>query len=223
MIAADVCDAAVVGGADTLCATTLYGFHSLGVMSEEPCRPFDSERCGISIGEAAGFVLLERPDHRHGADAILLRGYGESSDAYHMSSPHPEGLGARIALEAALASAGMKPDAIDYINLHGTATSVGDFSEDRAVFDVFGAATPCNSTKGFAGHTLGASGVVEAAFCALAMQNGFVPGSPHTRSVDPRLKSRYVREGYPVHIERVVSNSFGFGGANCSIVLGIAT
>ena len=223
MIAADVCDAAVVGGADTLCATTLYGFHSLGVMSEEPCRPFNSERCGISIGEAAGFVLLERPDHRHGADTILLLGYGESSDAYHMSSPHPEGLGARLALEAALASAGMKPDAIDYINLHGTATSVGDSAEDRAVFDVFGAATPCNSTKGFAGHTLGASGVVEAAFCALAMQNEFVPGSPHTRSVDPRLKSRYVREGYPVHIERVVSNSFGFGGANCSIVLGIAT
>lgn len=222
MIAAGLCDAAVVGGADTLCATTLYGFQSLGVMADEPCRPFDAERRGLSLGEAAGFVLLERPTGRIDADTILLRGVGESSDAYHMSSPHPDGLGARLAMERALAAAGLEPAEIDYVNLHGTATLVGDAAEDRAVFDLFGAATPCSSTKGFAGHTLGASGVVEAVICALGIRHDFLPGSPHTRHVDPALRSQYVREGRRARVNRVMSNSFGFGGANCSLVLGRA-
>lgn len=219
MIAAGVCDAAVVGGADTLCATTLFGFHALGAMADEPCRPFDAGRRGISIGEAAGFALMERPSDRHGANTIFLAGVGESSDAYHMSSPHPDGVGARLAMERALAVAGLDPSAIDYINLHGTATPVGDSAEDRAVFDVFGATTPCSSTKGFAGHTLGASGAIEAVFCALGMQHDFLPGSPHTRAVDPAFKSQYVRQGRQARLNRVISNSFGFGGANCSLVL----
>jgi 3-oxoacyl-[acyl-carrier-protein] synthase-1 len=223
MIAAGVCDAAIVGGADTLCATTLYGFRSLGVLAEEPCRPFDTARCGISIGEAAGFILLERPEARHGTDTILLLGVGESSDAYHMSSPHPEGLGARLAMERALTMAGLAPAAIDYINLHGTATPVGDAAEDHAVFDLFGDTTPCSSTKGFAGHTLGASGAVEAVFCALAIQHDFLPGSPHTQTVDPTFKSRFLCDGRSGRIDRVISNSFGFGGANCSLLLGRAT
>ncbi len=219
MIAAGVCDAAVVGGCDTLCATTLLGFHALGVISDEPCRPFDAARRGISIGEAAGFVLLERPAASDKADTVLLLGVGESSDAYHMSSPHPEGVGARLAMEQALARAGLKPGAVDYINLHGTATLAGDAAEDCAVSGLFGD-TPCSSTKGFTGHTLGASGVVEAVFSALAIQNGFVPGSPHTRMIDPGFKSHYVREGRAARIDRVMSNSFGFGGANCSLLLG---
>ena len=220
MIAAGLCDAAVVGGADTLCATTLYGFRSLGVLAEEPCRPFDARRCGISIGEAASFVLLERQNARHGADTIFLLGFGESSDAYHMSSPHPEGVGARLAMERALTTAGLAPATIDYINLHGTATPVGDAAEDHAVFDLFGGRTPCSSTKGFAGHTLGASGAVEAAFCALAIQHGFLPGSPQTQTVDPAFKTRYLCEGRSGRIDRIISNSFGFGGANCSLLLG---
>jgi 3-oxoacyl-[acyl-carrier-protein] synthase I len=223
MIAAGLCDAAVVGGADTLCATTLCGFHSLGVLAEEPCRPFDVARAGISIGEAAGFVLLERPDERHGADTVHLLGVGESSDAFHMSSPHPEGVGARLAMERALTTAGLAPAAIDYINLHGTATPVGDAAEDHAVSDLFGDMTPCSSTKGFAGHTLGASGAVEAVFCALAIQHGFLPGSPHTRTVDPAFKSRYLCEGRSGRIDRAISNSFGFGGANCSLLFGRPT
>jgi len=222
MIAAGICDAAIVGGADTLCATTLYGFHSLGVIAEAPCRPFDAGRRGISIGEAGGFALLEQPGAQHGAETVMLLGVGESADAYHMSSPHPEGVGARLAMERALAAAGLAPADIDYINLHGTATLVGDASEDQAVFGLFGGATPCSSTKGFAGHTLGASGAVEAAFCALAIQHGFLPGSPHTREIDPAFRSRYVREGRPARIDRVISNSFGFGGSNCSLVLGRA-
>ena len=222
MIAAGLCDAAIVGGTDTLCATTLLGFQSLGVMSDQPCRPYDAERRGISIGEAAGFVLLERPDHRHGPDTVLVLGIGESSDAYHMSSPHPDGIGARRSMEQALRVAGLQPAEIDYINLHGTATLVGDASEDRAVFDLFGATVPCNSTKGFTGHTLGASGVIESVFSALAIQHSFIPGSPHTQTVDPGFRSQYVLAGRDAQLRRVLSNSFGFGGVNCSLVLGRA-
>jgi len=222
MIAAGVCDAAIVGGADSLCATTLFGFHSLGVMAEQPCRPFDAARSGISIGEAAGFVLLERVGNERDPGTILFLGAGESSDAYHMSSPHPEGIGARLAMQRALAAAGAEPESVDYINLHGTATLVGDAAEARAMFDVFGANTKCSSTKGFTGHTLGASGVAEALICALAMQHGLLPGSPHTGRVDPEFRCNYVRETEAAHAGLVVINSFGFGGVNCSLVLGRA-
>jgi 3-oxoacyl-[acyl-carrier-protein] synthase-1 len=222
MIASGLCDAAVVGGADTLCATTLHGFQSLGVTAEQPCRPFDAERSGISIGEAAGFVLLERPQGKSRDEGVLLLGVGESSDAYHMSSPHPDGVGALLAMERSLASAGLIAADIDYINLHGTATLVGDAAEDRAVFGVFGPNMPCSSTKGFTGHTLGASGAVEAIFAALAILNGFTPGSPHTRTIDPSFRSHYLRAGERGRVDRVMSNSFGFGGANCSLVLGRA-
>jgi 3-oxoacyl-[acyl-carrier-protein] synthase-1 len=220
MIDAGMCDAAIVGGADTLCATTLFGFHALGVMAEGPCRPFDAARSGISIGEAAGFVLLERPGPHHDTNIVLLLGTGESSDAYHMSSPHPEGSGARRAMELALARAGLEPAAIDYINLHGTGTLAGDAAEDRAVVGLFGNAVPCSSSKGFTGHTLGASGVVGAVLSALAIQHGFLPGSPHTNGLDPSFGSSYVLAGRPARIDRVISNAFGFGGANCSLVLG---
>ena len=221
MIAAGICDAAIVGGADTLCATTLYGFQSLSVMSDEPCRPFDRDRRGISIGEAAGFALLEKPGAADSDDTVFLLGAGESSDAYHMSSPHPEGLGARLAMERALTAAGLKAGDIDYVNLHGTATLVGDAAEDCAVADLLGS-TPCSSTKGCTGHTLGASGIIEAIFSALSILHGFMPGSPHTRAVDPSFKSQYLVENRPARVDRVLSNSFGFGGANCSLLLGRA-
>jgi 3-oxoacyl-[acyl-carrier-protein] synthase-1 len=222
MIAAGFCDAAVVGGADTLCATTLHGFNSLNVLSRDPCRPFDAERSGISIGEGAAFALLEKPGANRDGEAILLLGVGESSDAHHMSSPHPEGAGARLAMERALASAGLKATDIDHINLHGTATTAGDAAEDRAVADLFGAATPCSSTKGYTGHTLGASGIVEAVVSCLSIRHGLLPGSPHTRTVDPSFKGQYVMRPRGARINRVMSNSFGFGGANCSLVLGRA-
>ena len=222
MIAAGICDAAVVGGADTLCATTLYGFRSLGVMSEEPCRPFDRDRQGISIGEAAGFVLLEKAPVKPRDDIVLLLGVGESSDAHHMSSPHPEGLGARLAMEKALRASGLPPAEIDYINLHGTATPVGDAAEDCAVAELFGATTPCSSTKGYTGHTLGASGVVEILFSAFSILRDIRYGSPHTRAIDPGFRSRYLIEPLAGRVDRVLSNSFGFGGANCSVVLGRA-
>jgi 3-oxoacyl-[acyl-carrier-protein] synthase-1 len=219
MIAAGFCDAAVVGGADTLCGTTLYGFNSLQLLSDEPCRPFDVDRKGISIGEAAGFALLERPEACDSNDGVLVTGIGESSDAYHMSSPHPEGLGARIAMERALSAAGLAPDDIDHVNLHGTATPVGDAAEDRAVSELFGESVLCSSTKGYTGHTLGASGIVEAIISALSILHEFLPGSPHTRRVDPNFRTRYSVEPLDRRIDRVMSNSFGFGGSNCSLVL----
>jgi 3-oxoacyl-[acyl-carrier-protein] synthase-1 len=224
MIAAGVCDAAVVGGVDTLCLTTLHGFHSLELTARGPCRPFDAGRDGISIGEGAGYALLSRPNSRPKGrpDAPQLLGIGESSDAYHMSTPHPDGLGARLAMQGALASAGLEPGEIDYINLHGTATRTNDAAEDRAVSDLFGTGTPCSSTKGATGHLLGAAGITEALIAVLAAEQGLMPGSPGTRVVDPALRSRYLLSQQEGRVRRALSNSFGFGGSNCSLVLGTA-
>jgi 3-oxoacyl-[acyl-carrier-protein] synthase-1 len=222
MIAAGLCDAAIVGGADSLCLTTLYGFHSLNLLSEEPCRPFDVDRKGISIGEGAGFALIEKPIGTTASDDVLLLGVGESNDAYHMSSPHPEGAGACLAMERALAAAGLTAEAIDYINLHGTATHAGDASEDHAIARVFGTATPCSSTKGQTGHMLGAAGITEAIISALAIRNGVRPGGANTRDLDPALASRYCTTTVQGTFRRVMSNSFGFGGSNCAIILGRA-
>jgi 3-oxoacyl-[acyl-carrier-protein] synthase-1 len=222
MIAAGACDAAVVGGVDSLCLTTLYGFHSLELTSRGPCRPFDAERDGLSIGEGAGFALLERAGARPEARAMLLLGVGESCDAYHMSTPHPEGLGAKLAMQRALESAGLAAADIDYVNFHGTATRANDAAEDRSVWELFGDGTPCSSTKGATGHLLGAAGITEIIISILAIEQGFMPGSAHTRRVDPAMKCSYLIEPRTVRVRRVLSNSFGFGGSNCSVVLGAA-
>lgn len=222
MIEAGIIDAALVGGVDSLCLTTLYGFNSLGLISAQPCRPYDAERNGISIGEAAALVLLERLPDSVDADAVLFLGIGESSDAYHMSSPHPDGLGAEIAMHNALSIAHLLPGQIDYINLHGTATVSNDASEGRAVAALFGAATPCSSTKGATGHTLGAAGALEAVICALALQHGLMPGGINTSQRDPDLPLNYLLDNRAQRVDRVLSNSFGFGGTNCSLVFGRA-
>lgn len=222
MLAAGLIDAAVVGGVDSLCLTTLYGFNSLGLISEQACRPFDADRNGISIGEAAAFALLERAPEHLAADAVLLLGIGESSDAYHMSSPHPQGLGARMAMQDALHMAALKPSDIDYINLHGTATQSNDAAEGKAVADLFGSETPCSSTKGATGHTLGAAGGIEAVICALTLQHGLLPAGLNTLHLDPSLKLNYLLKNQTQPVEHVLSNSFGFGGTNCSLIFGRA-
>lgn len=222
MIEAGLIDAAIVGGVDTLCLTTLYGFNSLDLLSKQACRPYDAERDGISIGEAAAFALLERPSAEMDKQAVLLLGIGESSDAYHMSSPHPEGLCTRIAMQQALDTANLVATDIDYINLHGTATPSNDAAEAKAVNAVFGSTTPCSSTKGATGHALGAAGGVEAVICALALEHGFIPGGLNTRELDPLLNLNYQLENHNQPLAYVMSNSFGFGGTNCSLIFGLA-
>lgn len=222
MIEAGVIDAALVGGVDSLCLTTLYGFHSLQLTSPVACRPFDVARDGISIGEAAAFAILERPSAGLDSDSILLLGVGESSDAYHMSAPHPEGHGARRAMQAALRTAGLESEAIDYINLHGTGTPSNDRSESQAVTSVFGATLPASSTKGATGHTLGAAGALEAIISAIALRNGFMPGGLKTTQIDPLLTAYYLRDNRRSALSHVLSNSFGFGGTNCSLIFGRA-
>lgn len=217
-IEAGLCDAVVAGGVDSLCCMTLYGFASLGLLSDGPCRPCDANRNGLSIGEAAGFVLLER--RRHGAEDLLLLGYGESSDAYHMSTPHPEGKGAATAMEQALDRAGLKSTDIDYVNLHGTGTQANDRAEDQAIRRTFGENTPCSSTKGGTGHTLGAAGIIEAIITALCLRHGFMPGILHTQQLDPHFQSRILLKSEVRPLRCAMSNSFGFGGNNCSLVFG---
>ncbi|MGB6308416.1 MAG: beta-ketoacyl-[acyl-carrier-protein] synthase family protein [Steroidobacteraceae bacterium] len=222
MIEAGLIDAALVGGVDSLCLTTLYGFHSLQLSSPAPCRPFDVARDGISIGEAAAYALIEGAPDEAADGSVLLLGIGESSDAYHMSAPHPEGLGARRAMQAALRTAALEPGDIDYVNLHGTGTPSNDRSESRAVTGVFGPTVPCSSTKGATGHTLGAAGALEAVISALAIQHGLMPGGVHTAEVDPTLTAHYIRRNHRAPVARVLSNSFGFGGTNCSLIFGRA-
>ncbi|MCB1776467.1 MAG: beta-ketoacyl-[acyl-carrier-protein] synthase family protein [Candidatus Competibacteraceae bacterium] len=217
-ISAGFCDAAVVGGVDSLCLTTLYGFNALGLASTQVCRPWDRERDGLSIGEAAGFALLEWAEPGDGC--IRLLGYGESSDAYHMTAAHPEGAGAALAMEQALARAGLPPEHVDYINLHGTATPLNDAAEDKAMLRVFGTGAPCSSTKGWTGHTLGAAGIVEALLVGLCLEQGFIPGMLNTRHRDPNLGAGVVLHNREQTLRIAMSNSFGFGGTNCSLLFG---
>jgi len=223
MLRAGLIDAALVGGVDSLCQTTLYGFNSLGLVSEQACRPFDVERNGLSIGEAAAFAMLEHTPDNLDENSVLLLGLGESSDAYHMSSPHPDGLGARMAMESALEMAELKPGQIDYINLHGTATPSNDAVEGAAIQALFGSATPCSSTKGATGHALGAAGALEADICALALQNDLLPAGLNSRRIDPQLDIAYLLSNRHQPVARVLSNSFGFGGTNISLILGRAS
>lgn len=217
LLGAGLADAVVVGGADSLCLTTLYGFRSLELLSTTPCRPYDAERSGISIGEGAGFALLEREGR-----GPVLAGVGESSDAYHMSTPHPEGLGARLAMERALAQARIPADAVGYVNLHGTATRSNDVAEGRAVRDVFGPRTPASATKGAHGHLLGAAGITEAIVALLALERGYLPGTANTRALDVECGCNVLLEGVTAAPDYVLTNSFGFGGNNCSVLFGHA-
>lgn len=208
-------DAAVVGGVDTLCDSVLFGFNALELVSPEPCRPFDRARRGISIGEAAGFALLERAEAAPQAPRLL--GCGESSDAHHMSTPHPEGVGAELALDAALARAGIDAAQVGYINLHGTASQKNDAMEAALVARRFPASTRVSSTKGFTGHTLGAAGIVEAAVALLAIREGFVPGNLGSDAPDPDCGPQFAWTGEERPVAIALSHSFGFGGNNACL------
>lgn len=216
MLRLDLIDAAVVGGADSLCGSVLFGFNALQLVSPEPCRPFDVNRRGINIGEAAGFALLERGGAGEGK--LQLIGHGESSDAHHMSTPHPEGLGAARALADALARAGIAPEMVDYINLHGTASQKNDEVEAALVARSFGPDVHASSTKGFTGHALGSAGIVEAAFSLLAIETGMMPGTVNSEALDRVCGPQIRLQPAQREVRIALSNSFGFGGTNCVLV-----
>lgn len=220
LIQAGLADAAVVGGVDSLCLSVLYGFHSLELVSERPCRPFDRQRNGLSLGEAAGFAILERdPEHSFGR----LLGWGESSDAHHMASPHPEGAGAVAAMREALERARIDAGAVGYINCHGTATPLNDQVEAGAIRQVFAKPPPAASTKGWTGHTLGAAGIAESVFSLLALSDGFLPAGLNLDEPEPGWADFVLRRSLERQVEVVLSNSFGFGGSNCSLAFGRAS
>ena len=228
LIHAGVVDAALVGGIDTLCGSVLFGFNSLGLVSTQRCQPFDVRRDGLSLGEAGGYAILERAVD--GEPGLRLCGYGESSDAHHMSTPHPEGLGARLAMQDAIARAGIAPADVGYLNLHGTATPANDSVEAIAVAGLFGDAAQrsdglhASSTKGWTGHTLGAAGIVESVFALIALEHGLLPGilgdgEPQPDpACGPQIRFANAERG----IRYAMNNSFGFGGNNASLVFGRA-
>ncbi|MBB5017433.1 3-oxoacyl-[acyl-carrier-protein] synthase-1 [Chitinivorax tropicus] len=220
LLASGVVDAAITGGVDSLCAFTIAGFSALDSVSEGPCNPLSVNRKGINIGEAAALFLMTREPA-----TVALSGWGESSDGYHMSAPEPNGAGARVAIESALARANLTAAQIEYINLHGTATLQNDAMESRITHSLFGGDVPVSSSKGMVGHTLGAAGAIEAAFCWLSMQDdnptGFLPPHLWDGEPDPTLPTLHTvavgeQLGHPP--QHVLSNSFAFGGANASLV-----
>ncbi|MCB9726987.1 MAG: beta-ketoacyl-ACP synthase [Deltaproteobacteria bacterium] len=215
LIEADLADAVITGGVDTLCAMTLMGFRGLGALSDGACRPFGEGRDGISIGEGGALLLLER----RGDARALLAGVGETSDAYHISAPHPEGRGATEAMTQALAQAGLAAEDIDHINAHGTGTPLNDIAESKAIAGIFGAQVPVVSTKGYTGHTLGAAGSTEAAMAVMAIEEGFIPGSLGAAPLDARIEVQVPLTTTRGRFRHVLSNSFAFGGNNTSVLV----
>jgi 3-oxoacyl-[acyl-carrier-protein] synthase I len=213
------CDAVLVGGADSLCQLTINGFSALESTTSTLTNPMSRNRNGINIGEGAALFLMTKNE----ADIELL-GVGESSDAHHMSAPHPEGLGAEMALRAALSDAGMTANDIDYLNLHATATPKNDEMESRVVARVFPNGVPASGTKPLTGHTLGAAGATELAFCWMALRDGRLPPHVWDGEYDPALPQiNLVGYGqrFSKNTKRVcMSNSFAFGGSNASLLIG---
>ena len=217
LLAADMADVVLVGGADTLCGLTLNGFYSLESLAAAICAPFARDRDGINIGEAAALCLLTRE-----AGPVALLGAGESSDAYHVSAPHPEGFGAEAAMRMALEQGGVQPEQVGYINLHGTGTRLNDSMEAKAVHRLFGDRVPCSSTKALTGHTLGAAGATEAALAWLLLSEDLplphqaYPASERDESLAP---IDLLLAPQPLARPLVLSNSFAFGGNNVSLLL----
>jgi 3-oxoacyl-[acyl-carrier-protein] synthase-1 len=220
LLRSGLADAAIVGGVDSLCGSVLFGFNSLQLVSPQPCRPFDVERNGLSLGEAAGFALLESITVDKSGPRLV--GYGESADAHHMSAPHPQGLGAQHALRDALARAAITPADVDYINLHGTASRQNDEVEAALIARTFPVTTSASSTKGWTGHTLGAAGIVEAVVALLAIERGLVPGTLNAQVLDPACGPQIIMDNRERRVRVALSNSFGFGGNNCCLAFAAA-
>ena len=215
-------DRVIVGGVDALSKFTINGFHSLMILSDEPCRPFDVARKGLNLGEAAAYLVLESEElvrQEHKTVLAYLSGYANANDAFHQTASSEEGEGAFLAMKKAMEIAQLSPDAIDYIHAHGTATSNNDLSEGRAIQRIFGETIPpFSSTKPYTGHTLAAAGAVAAVYSILALQEGFVPANLHFQRLMPELGMQPHTQLSLVPLRHVLSNSFGFGG-NCSSLI----
>jgi 3-oxoacyl-[acyl-carrier-protein] synthase-1 len=220
LLRADLCDVVIAGGVDTLCDLTVMGFSSLEAVSDRPCNPFSRNRDGINIGEGAALFLVSLE-----AGDVCLSGVGENSDAHHISAPEPSGASAARCMNAALEDAGIAAAAVDYVNLHGTATPLNDQMESLAIAQVFGPDTPCSSTKPFTGHTLGAAGAIEAGICWLCLVgdgDGWLPTHLWDEVRDPGLPVLNLVSGQVGNGSRprsILSNSFAFGGNNIALVL----
>jgi 3-oxoacyl-[acyl-carrier-protein] synthase-1 len=225
-IDAGLVDAVLVGGVDSLCLSVIYGFNSLQLVADEPCRPFDKNRTGISLGEAAGYAIVSKTPE--GETPVALLGYGESTDAWHMSTPHPEGLGAQLSMQQALTMAGLSANQLDYINLHGTGTRANDDIEGLAcntllAANAVGKGPLMSATKGLMGHTLGAAGIAEAILAMESIVNSCIPGTINTVQPEPAVAAHLVLKSLQLEagaVKTALTNSFGFGGNNCSLIFG---
>lgn len=213
-------DAVVVGGTDALCKFTLNGFASLMILDKEPCRPFDASRAGLNLGEGAGYLVLQSEKSCLRKPYAILAGYANANDAYHQTASSPEGEGPYLAMQEALVKSGLQPEEIDYINVHGTGTPNNDASEGKALKRLFGEKMPAiSSTKAFTGHTLGAAGGVEAVFSVLAIDRGVIfPNLNFTTPMEGLSLMPETRWCNGVDVRSVMSNSFGFGGNNSSLI-----
>ncbi|TEW54091.1 beta-ketoacyl-[acyl-carrier-protein] synthase family protein [Psychromonas sp. RZ22] len=220
LLNAGLVDAVIVGGSDSLCRLTLNGFHGLEALSSEACLPFSQNRKGINIGEAAAFMLLSKQKNTTG---LALLGVGDSSDAHHISAPHPEGKGAIEAMQKALDDAHLTVDDIGYINAHGTATKLNDAMESKAIYTLFKDTVPVSSTKPLTGHTLGAASILEASICCLLLaQDMTLPVQINDGEFDPTLAPiQFVNKPEKLQKKILLSNSFAFGGNNMSLIFGI--
>jgi 3-oxoacyl-[acyl-carrier-protein] synthase II len=225
LVRAGQAERVLTGGYDALCQLTFAGFDSLQAMSPTPCRPFDAQRDGLSLGEGAAVLMLETLAHAQQRGAEILGeiiGYGAVTDTHHLTQPHPQGDAACAAMQAACASAGLTPEQVDYVNAHGTATPQNDATEAAAINRWAGARTatlPVSSTKASIGHLLGAAGAVEAVVCLMALREQWLPPQHNLAAADPTCRFQIVRQPTDAKIEVALSNSFGFGGANATLAL----
>lgn len=215
LLRSGMADAVIVGGVDTICSLTLNGFNGLEALSNQLCQPFSESRTGINIGESAALMLLSNT-----ASKVALLAVGDSSDAHHISAPHPEGIGAEQAMKKALDDAGLTPDAIGYINAHGTATPLNDSMESKAIFRLFGSDVPVSSTKPLTGHTLGAASATEAAIAWHILQHDLPLPTQHCPDKAEDIAVSLVETPIKLKGKAILSNSFAFGGNNISLIFG---
>ena len=219
----DLCDIAIAGGADELNHVPYCGFASLGILNPGLCAPFDRDRKGLNLGEGAGIMVLEKQTslrRRGGSAGLFVAGYGSVCDGYHLTAPSPDGVGLTASIAAALGEAGIGAAEVAFVNAHGTGTQDNDLVEGKVLAGFFGPQLKMLSTKGFTGHTLGASGGIEAVFAAAALREGWIPASPGFLNQDPAIPMAPVRERCPVHGDYAVSTSLAFGGNNAAVVIG---